>query len=380
MAKGRVYWLTGLHNSGKTTIGTTLYYDLKKNMDNIVILDGDIMKNITSFHSDNIYSTESRFSRAKRYSVLSKLLSDQGIVVIVCTISMYDEIREWNRKNIKGYIEVYISAPEEIRRERSKNKNYSLDSNIQLPKNPDLIVNNDGMTPLRDIVSQIKIFHPESEEDFDRDKDYWNKFYKSLELEGELSRPSQFAQDIIDMLEPGRHLLELGCGNGRDSLFFLKNGIRVTAIDASDIAINHLNQMAANDDNALFVCDNFVKCQSLYQLKYDYIYSRFTLHAINEDQENELLLNIYEGLCDGGMLFIEARSTKDEIFGLGVEVEKNAFFYNGHYRRFIDINDFRGKLLNYGFEIVQLEERKGFSRTETSDPVLLRCIAKKCDK
>lgn len=42
--KGRVYWITGLPGSGKTTIGTALYYDLREIQDNVIILDGDILK------------------------------------------------------------------------------------------------------------------------------------------------------------------------------------------------------------------------------------------------------------------------------------------------------------------------------------------------
>lgn len=377
MAKGRVYWLTGLSNSGKTTIGTALYYDLKKTKDNVVILDGDIMKELTSVSSADEFSEAGRLARAKRYSSLSKVLSDQGITVIVCTISMFDEVRAWNRQHIKGYVEVFIDASEDVLRLRDKKGLFSLKTSIQYPKNPDIRIENDGKTPIRSFVEQIKNYIPEFEENYDRDRAYWNQYYAGLN--GKLAEPSQFAKDIVGKLKPGKHLLELGCGNGRDSLFFLNNGLRVTAIDASDIAIDLLNQLTKENDNALFVCDNFVKCKILYQMKYDYIYSRFTLHAINEEQENELLNNIKEGLVDGGMLLIEARTTKDEIYGKGERVEKNAYYYNGHYRRFVDVNIFRKKIEEIGLQIISLEERNGFSKTDESDPVLMRCVAIRSD-
>lgn len=46
MEKGILYWITGLSGAGKTTIGNTLYYELKKKNNNLVILDGDILKNL----------------------------------------------------------------------------------------------------------------------------------------------------------------------------------------------------------------------------------------------------------------------------------------------------------------------------------------------
>ena len=374
MGSGRVYWITGLSNAGKTTIGTALYYDLKKTNSNVVILDGDIMKDITTLSKSEEYSLQGRLARAERYSKLSKLLSDQGMIVIVCTISMFDDVRIWNRENIKGYIEIFIEAPEDILKIRDNKRLYkTISAEVQLPKNPDLRVVNDGRIPIRTIVSDIKRLVPINEENFDRDRNYWNQFYTDIK-EG-LTEPSQFAKDIVGQLIPGKHLLELGCGNGRDSLFFLKNGLRVTAVDASDIAVENLNNIVVNNDDALFVCDNFVKCQSLYQLKYDYIYSRFTLHAINEEQENELLANIKGALTDDGLLFIEARTIHDEIYGKGKCIERNAYIYNDHYRRFIDVEEFTQKLERIGFKVISIEERNGFSKTADSDPVLMRCIA-----
>ena len=374
MAKGRVYWLTGLSNSGKTTIGTALYYSLKKRADNIVILDGDMMKDITTILSEEEYSYEGRLARARRYSSLCKLLSDQGITVIICTISMFDEIRAWNRNHIKGYVEILIDAPEEVLVSRDKKGVYRKEAWIEYPENPDLKLINDGSVSIKELAKRIEDYKPLVEDDYDRDKEYWNWFY--TDSGKPLQKPSAFAIEASKYLCKGKHLLELGCGNGRDSLYFLEQGVRVTAIDASDYAIDSLNRMTLNNGDALFVCDDFVKCQSLYQIKYDYIYSRFTLHAINESQENELLKNIRMGLDENGLLFIEARTTKDDLCGKGVEVERNAFVYNDHYRRFIDVSEFAKKLEQLGFVFEYLEETNGFSKTEDSDPVLMRCIAK----
>ena len=80
------------------------------------------------------------------------------------------------------------------------------------------------------------------------------------------------------------------------------------------------------------------------------------------------------------MLLVEVRSVNDELYGKGSLVEKNAFIYNSHYRRFIERTEFRKKLENLGFEIVFEEEKKGFSKTKESDPALIRIIAKKKDK
>lgn len=372
MESGRVYWITGLSNSGKTTIGTALYYELRKRRNNVVILDGDLMKEIASGTESAAYGDRDRMVRAYRYSQMAKLLADQGIWVIVCAIAMYDEVRAWNRENIKGYIEIFLDTPDEILRERDRKGLYRKEIYVERPKRPDVTFYNDGREPVRVIVGKILSLVPEREEDYDRDRDYWNAYYRSMEKRK--IEASSFAVVVERRLGKGAHILELGCGNGRDSLYFLSKGHNVIAIDGSDAAINKLSEVTANNKDALFVCDNFVKCKALYQMKYDCIYSRFTLHAITEEQENELLYNVRGALNEGGFFSIEARTIRDEIYGKGEEVAHNAFIYNEHFRRFIDVEEFRKKLERFGFEIISIEEARGFSKTENSDPVLMRCI------
>lgn len=373
MNSGRVYWITGFSNSGKTTIGNALYYKLKKERDNIVILDGDILKEIASGTDLAMFELSDRMTRAKRYSQMAKMLSDQGMWVIVCAIAMFDKVREWNRKNIKEYIEIFLDVPTAVLKERNRKGLYTEEKAIELPKSPDIVIHNDGNESIRDIVERIMRLNPQNNEDFDRDRQYWNKYYQKIakyQVE-----PSDFAKLIEGKLPINSHILELGCGNGRDSLFFLRNGHDVIAIDASDVAIEKLNEITSNEENALFVCDNFVKCKPLYQMKYECIYSRFTLHAITEEQEDELLANVKEALYSGGIFCIEARTIHDEIFGKGIKIAHNTFEYNNHFRRFINVEEFADKLEQFGFDIIMLEEAQGFSKTKDSNPILMRCIA-----
>ena len=110
--------------------------------------------------------------------------------------------------------------------------------------------------------------------------------------------------------------MELGCGNGRDSLFFEKLGLNVTAIDASRSAIKKL-QEENERDNICFICDDFVCSPTIFAGQYDYCYSRFSIHAINEEQEKEVITNVHKVLKSGGKFFIEVRSVHDEIYGKG---------------------------------------------------------------
>lgn len=152
--------------------------------------------------------------------------------------------------------------------------------------------------------------------DFKRDTGYWNLYYKKT---GDLNKPSPFALFVrANYLSKGASLLELGCGNGRDSLFFAAQGLKVTAVDASDYAINELSQR--NIANAEFICGDFVESPSIYARQYDFCYSRFSLHAVNATQEDLLLRNVKDSLKRGGKFFIEVRSVNDPLFGKGTPV------------------------------------------------------------
>lgn len=380
---GLLYWITGLSGAGKTTIGNRLYYELKKSRENVVLLDGDILKNIVG---DTLgYTEEDRRKRAIKYAQICKMLTNQGIIVVCCTIAMFDEVREWNRKNNKGYVEVYLEVPVDVLLKRDQRGLYSkqkegkvkhlagIDMNAELPKSPDVLIQNDGRYTVKECVDKILDFTVSFSADFDRDTLYWNQYYaqgKAVEV------PSLFAQFSAEQMQAGRSLLELGCGNGRDSIYFYTKGLRVTAIDASDSIVSKLQSKYQNED-ICFVCDDFVCSPTIFVGQYDYIYSRFSLHAINEEQENEVIENIYNALNSHGKVFIEVRSVNDDIFGKGKMVARNSYIYEGHFRRFVQMEELKNKLENQNFSIIYAEEKRDFAPFGDSNPPIIRIIAEK---
>lgn len=162
--KGTVYWITGLAGSGKTTIGKLLYDSIKFNKDNVILLDGDKLREL---YESQDYSYDGRKKLAIKYAKLCKMISEQGIDVICCTISMFDECRIWNRENILNYKEIYlkVSIDELIRRDqkelytkalRKEIKNVmGIDIDFEAPKQPDLLIENNGEISPEEIVNNI---------------------------------------------------------------------------------------------------------------------------------------------------------------------------------------------------------------------------------
>ena len=105
--KGSVYWITGLSGAGKTTIGKLFYRWLKSTREKVILLDGNNLRKI--FGKNYGYNLNDRFKLAMNYSKLCKLISDQGVNVVIATISMFHKCHQWNRANIQNYREIYIS-------------------------------------------------------------------------------------------------------------------------------------------------------------------------------------------------------------------------------------------------------------------------------
>ena len=381
--EGALIWITGLAGSGKTTIGNCLYYNLKECTERVVILDGDILKNIVD--SNVGYSIEDRKSRAYKYAALCKALVEQEMIVICCTIAMFEEVRQKNRQDIKNYVEVFldvgigIGVPGPVDTVSGTMIMASnlpgFDMNVEFPKHPDLTIVNDGSVYVKDCVEEIlKIFH-QKHDTSSRDVLYWNDYYASQRA---IREPSMFAKEIAQTMEKGKKLLDVGCGNGRDSEYFLREvGLHVTGIDISDKVIQILNVQYADEPNAMFVCDDFTRAENIYAQQYDYIYSRFSLHAINLKQENDFLSNAYKALKTGGRLYVEVRSVKDFIFGKGVKVGDDEYIYDGHYRRFLRKEELEQRLMDKGFTIVQSIEDINLAPFGSENPSVIRMVCEK---
>lgn len=149
-----VIWMIGLSGSGKTTLSELTYRRLKPRLPNLVRLDGDVLREL--FGNDVDHTIEGRRRNAQRLSVLSRFLADQGIHVIAAVLSIFPEWREWNRKNIPGYVEVYLKAQLTTLRRRDTKNLYAralageipnvvgVDIPFPEPVSPELVIDNDA--------------------------------------------------------------------------------------------------------------------------------------------------------------------------------------------------------------------------------------------
>ena len=207
------------------------------------------------------------------------------------------------------------------------------------------------------------------------DFNYWEQYY--LKQNAELM-PSLFAHYVADLLKDTHSdIVELGCGNGRDSVFFAKQGHNVDAIDQCYNEICFLINRYQHIDNLDFRCDDFTDLVD--DEPYDVVYSRFTLHSVNKEQEKRTLEWAYRNLKKGGFLCIEVRGQKNEIYKVGepVENEDDAYILDNHYRRFLNFDRLCDDLKKLGFALDFAAEDKDFAPYNGQNETYIRVIARK---
>lgn len=133
MKQGLVVWITGYSGVGKTTLAQALTILLKGDGVNVVHLDGDRMREALGMSElgSKPYDTESRFQLSLTYARLAAMISAQGLVVIVSTVSLFKEARNLCKRESPRYFEVFLDAPlEKLRRQDSRNVYSSLGSGM----------------------------------------------------------------------------------------------------------------------------------------------------------------------------------------------------------------------------------------------------------
>jgi len=374
-----VIWVSGYSASGKTTVGRHVEHLLHSAGHQTLFLDGDQLRSIFANKWD--YTPEGRTELALIYFRLCSHLSKQGVIVIISAVAMLDEARKWFKENVENGLEVYLKVPEEerIRRDSvTKNiyTNESFHNSVYSePKEPDLIINNHTDMGYEEassiIVDKFLGNIARNFADYGR-TEYWAQYYKKKVT---VNNPSPFAEYCLSKFISGNKLLEIGCGNGRDAKYFSENGINVVALDKSEGAIEICKQ-GDHADTLKYVCCETSDVQKYQSGKYDYIYSRFSLHAMTETEELSSLKSAFELLKSNGNLFIECRSIKDS-YALKGEVLSPTERIDGHYRRFIDLMSLEEKLKRVGFIITESVESNGLAVFKDEDPIVIRIIAKK---
>ena len=168
--------------------------------------------------------------------------------------------------------------------------------------------------------------------------------------------------DIISRyhLHPEHSLLEIGCGEGRDSSIVLENGFNLMATDISPEAINYCSKNAPFF-KCIFI---FLDCLSSdLDMKFDFIYSIAVIHMLVLDEDrNGFYQFIHSHLKSDGIALIcsmgdgkyEMQSDISNAFEIQErEHESGKMMVAGTSCRMVSFSTFENELLRNGLKIIE---------------------------
>ena len=114
--------------------------------------------------------------------------------------------------------------------------------------------------------------------------------------------PSSMCYEVMKLCPPVRplRLLDIACGEGKNAVFFARNGYRVTAFDAVSQALNKAEQLSAQAGVQIhFFQANLLDFR--LENEFDIIFCSGALHYIPPHLRKEILKNYQDHTSVGGL-------------------------------------------------------------------------------
>lgn len=188
-------------------------------------------------------------------------------------------------------------------------------------------------------------------------KEYWSNFYANVTPP---INPSPFTEFVSLYVDKSSSILDIGCGNGRDTRYFENLGYKIKGFDL--IPVKN------------FLGSSFIQGDVTQSIpKKDVYYCRFFLHTLTEDSLDKFLDNICK-ISPYSTIFIETRSTRGVTDEDKSETNFKSSIGDEHFRMLYSMKYLYDKL-EEKFDVSYICESNTFSVYGSDSPYLIRVIA-----
>jgi 2-polyprenyl-3-methyl-5-hydroxy-6-metoxy-1,4-benzoquinol methylase len=154
----------------------------------------------------------------------------------------------------------------------------------------------------------------------------YDTYYKTEDLFGE---PYPELIDFFRKHEPKGKLLDLGCGQGRDSISLARLGYKVTGIDNSKVGIDQMNSISVSEGlNVTGLVENIYTFDNYQDFHFVLLDSMLHFEKRDIKRETDLIDKISKLINKNGLICVciqdtgeKVRILKDTIDNSGIDFE-----------------------------------------------------------
>ncbi len=171
------------------------------------------------------------------------------------------------------------------------------------------------------------------------------------------SGPARRAAEIF-MQEGAKRIIELGAGQGRDTIFFAQMGFHVYGLDYCESGVRAIEEKARGmglSQRIELVCHDLREPLPFSEGVFDACYSHMLYcMAFKMEELIHLSKEIRRVLRHGGINLYTVRNTRDPDYATGVHRGEDMYEIDGYVIHFFDRKKI--ELLSDGYQIVSIDE------------------------
>ena len=147
-------------------------------------------------------------------------------------------------------------------------------------------------------------------------KDQYNSLYKNNEIIFGEGKPVSAVVNLYKYIKSGS-VLDVGGGDGRNSLYIVNKGFDVTAIDLSEVGLEKIKEV--NKEIKTKVSDI---TKEIIESEYDVIINTFVLHHINKIDAKKIILDMQNHTAKNGFNILVTFSNSGDLYGRNKNSER----------------------------------------------------------
>lgn len=206
-------------------------------------------------------------------------------------------------------------------------------------------------------------------------KQYWNQRHEDYSKKDWIAKPTIFATQVISFLPDGGRILELGSGQGQDTLYFAQKGFQVVACDFSETALELARKRVPANlrDQVEFMTLDLSEPLQFPTESFDIVYSHLALHYFNAKRTQDLFDEIYTVLKPGGIFVTLTNTHEDPEIAEATKIEDEYYDSVGIQKRYFSEKSMRRFASK--FETLLLDAKGETHKDEIK--TLIRFVGKK---